>query len=244
MILAVEVPPLVSALAVLLIGAAAVSYLCTRIGLVPIVGFVVAGAHRRSQCPLPGVESRADRADRRDRRDLPALRHRAGAQRRPTAGARLVVARGRSDHRSCSPGHWSLASAWPSASTSATPCSPAASCRSARPRSSSSSCRAGARPPRRWARSRSSFLIFQDLAVVVMVLLLPMLAPGGAGGLGDIVGALVKSAVVIVFVLAGTRWFIPRALDKVAENSLRRGLPALGGGIRPDRRLHRQRCSV
>ena len=64
-----------------------------------------------------------------------------------------------------------------------------------------------------------SFLIFQDLAVVVMVLLLPMLAPGGAGGLGDIVGALVKSAVVIVFVLAGTRWFIPRALDKVAENS-------------------------
>ena len=44
MVLAVEVPPLVSALAVLLIGAAAVSYLCTRIGLVPIVGFVVAGA--------------------------------------------------------------------------------------------------------------------------------------------------------------------------------------------------------
>ncbi len=40
--LAVTVPPLVAEMAVVLLAAAAISYLCTRIGLVPIVGFVLA----------------------------------------------------------------------------------------------------------------------------------------------------------------------------------------------------------
>ena len=44
LLVAVSVPPLVGELAVVLTAAAAISYLCTRIGLVPLVGFVLAGA--------------------------------------------------------------------------------------------------------------------------------------------------------------------------------------------------------
>ncbi|HSL59496.1 MAG TPA: cation:proton antiporter [Acidimicrobiales bacterium] len=63
-----------------------------------------------------------------------------------------------------------------------------------------------------------AFLIFQDLAVVIMVLLVPMLGESG-GGLGDLLGALLRSAVVIGFVVGATQWFVPRALDKVADFS-------------------------
>jgi CPA2 family monovalent cation:H+ antiporter-2 len=46
-----------------------------------------------------------------------------------------------------------------------------------------------------------------------------MLGPDVSGGVGEVLGALLRSFVVIAFVLGATRWFVPRALDKVAENS-------------------------
>lgn len=63
-----------------------------------------------------------------------------------------------------------------------------------------------------------AFLIFQDLAVVMMVLFVPMLADGG-GSVGQVVGALVRSTVVIAFVVGFSRWLIPRALDRVADHA-------------------------
>jgi CPA2 family monovalent cation:H+ antiporter-2 len=43
-VLAVTAPPLVGQLAIVIISAALIAYLCTRIKLVPIVGFILAGA--------------------------------------------------------------------------------------------------------------------------------------------------------------------------------------------------------
>jgi len=61
-------------------------------------------------------------------------------------------------------------------------------------------------------------LIFQDLAIVVMVLLVPVLASGGssAGG-ADIAFALGKAVALIIAVLVFARRLLPRLLEKVAE---------------------------
>jgi CPA2 family monovalent cation:H+ antiporter-2 len=59
-------------------------------------------------------------------------------------------------------------------------------------------------------------LIFQDLAIIVMVLLVPML--GGAGGSAlDIGWALVKAGLVIAAVLLGARRVMPAVLERVAR---------------------------
>ncbi len=218
MILAVSVPPLVSALAVLLIAAAAMSYLCTRMGLVPIVGFVVAGAivgpHALGLVSDPdlieqtaeigvifllfgiGLELSADRL-----RQLGSLLLGGGALQVAlttalVAGACLAFG---VDWRNGVFTGWLVALS-----------STAIVLKLLSGRGETNS------PV---GEVSVAFLIFQDLAVVMMVLLLPMLAPGGTGGAGEVLGAVVKSAVVIGFVLAGTRWFIPKALDRVAETS-------------------------
>jgi monovalent cation:H+ antiporter-2, CPA2 family len=59
-------------------------------------------------------------------------------------------------------------------------------------------------------------LIFQDLAIIVMVLLVPMLAGKGGGG-GDIGWALFKAAAIIALVLLVARRLMPRLLEVVAR---------------------------
>ncbi len=59
-------------------------------------------------------------------------------------------------------------------------------------------------------------LIFQDLAVVVMVLLVPVLAGAGGSAL-DVAWALGKAVLVVVFVLVGARRAVPWALDRLAK---------------------------
>ncbi|MGD9762763.1 MAG: cation:proton antiporter [Candidatus Binatia bacterium] len=59
-------------------------------------------------------------------------------------------------------------------------------------------------------------LIFQDLAVVVMVLLVPMLASGG-GSAAAIGWALVKAGTIIAVVLLVARRVMPVVLEKVAH---------------------------
>ena len=61
-----------------------------------------------------------------------------------------------------------------------------------------------------------AFLIFQDLAVVLMVLLVPLLG-GGGGSTLDLVVALLKAAGIIAVVLLGARRLIPRLLEVVAR---------------------------
>ena len=59
-------------------------------------------------------------------------------------------------------------------------------------------------------------LIFQDLAVIVMVLLVPILG-GGGGSLGDLALALGKAAGIIVLVLVVARRIMPKILEAVAR---------------------------
>ncbi|MDI1241279.1 MAG: cation:proton antiporter [bacterium] len=60
-------------------------------------------------------------------------------------------------------------------------------------------------------------LIFQDLAIVVMVLLIPVLSPNGGGGAGEIGLALAKAAGIIAIVLLLARRIMPKVLENVAR---------------------------
>ncbi|PZG01945.1 hypothetical protein C1I99_04855 [Micromonospora deserti] len=65
-------------------------------------------------------------------------------------------------------------------------------------------------------RTALAYLIFQDLAIVVMVLLVPML--GGAGGSPlNIASALGTAVGIVAVVLVVARWIMPRLLEVVAR---------------------------
>lgn len=59
-------------------------------------------------------------------------------------------------------------------------------------------------------------LLFQDLAVVLMVQLVPMLA-GAGGGPAGIAWALAKAAGIVALVLVGARRLMPKILEAVAR---------------------------
>ena len=59
-------------------------------------------------------------------------------------------------------------------------------------------------------------LIFQDLAIVVMVMIVPMLG-GAGGGTLDIVWALTKALLIIAAVLLVARRIMPKVLESVAK---------------------------
>ncbi|HIG76166.1 MAG TPA: sodium:proton exchanger, partial [Bacteroidetes bacterium] len=61
-----------------------------------------------------------------------------------------------------------------------------------------------------------AMLLFQDLIIVVMALLVPILAGEGGTGL-EIAWALGKAALVVAAVLIGARRVIPALLDRVAR---------------------------
>jgi CPA2 family monovalent cation:H+ antiporter-2 len=61
-----------------------------------------------------------------------------------------------------------------------------------------------------------ALLIFQDIAIVFMVLLVPMLGEDG-GSLGDIVLEMAKATAMLAVVLLMVRFVVPRVLVKTAE---------------------------
>ncbi len=61
-----------------------------------------------------------------------------------------------------------------------------------------------------------AMILFQDLVIVVMVLLIPALAGEGGSG-GDVAWALGKAVLVIAAVLVGARRVVPALLERVAE---------------------------
>ena len=63
-------------------------------------------------------------------------------------------------------------------------------------------------------------LIFQDLCVVPLMLLVPILA-GEGGGAGDIVLIMIKATVVVVAVLFIARWGVPLVLHQVVHSKSR-----------------------
>lgn len=65
-------------------------------------------------------------------------------------------------------------------------------------------------------------LIFQDLCVVPMVLVVPLLGPGAAGDVGFlVVRALALAAVVVVLALGISRFVVPKVLDSVDASQSR-----------------------
>jgi CPA2 family monovalent cation:H+ antiporter-2 len=63
-----------------------------------------------------------------------------------------------------------------------------------------------------------AFLIFQDIAVVVMVLMVPILG-GEGGGIPEIAAALGKAVVVVIVILIGSRFVVAPFLDAVAKHT-------------------------
>lgn len=76
----------------------------------------------------------------------------------------------------------------------------------------------------RHGRACFSVLLFQDLAVVVLLMLIPLLAPspdGTTGGFGKIAAALglaaVKAVVAVVGIIAGGRMVVQPLYKKISE---------------------------
>lgn len=66
-------------------------------------------------------------------------------------------------------------------------------------------------------RMSLGILIFQDIAVIPMTLLVPLLAGGAGGTTSMIVMLAIKAVGVFVIVLAAAKWFVPNALYQVAK---------------------------
>ena len=64
-------------------------------------------------------------------------------------------------------------------------------------------------------RLATGVLIFQDLCVVPIMIMLPFLAGSAESGLGGLVLALVKSALVVVGVMVAARTLVPRVLTVI-----------------------------
>lgn len=213
--IAVSIPPLVAELAIVLLAAALISYVCGRIGLVPIVGFILAGAvvgpealgliddpdlvEQTAEIGVIfllfgiGLELSADRL-----RQLGSLLLGGG-------GIQVVLTIALVAGACIAAGVETRTAIYTGCLVSLSSTAIVLKMLSDRRETTSSV-----------GEVSVAFLIFQDLAVVVMVLLVPLLG-GEAGGLGDIVEALLTSAIVLVFVLATTQWLIPKVLDRVAE---------------------------
>lgn len=66
-------------------------------------------------------------------------------------------------------------------------------------------------------RSALGILVFQDLAIVPMMLLTPLLAMGGGDVAGPLLSLLGKAVLIVVLVLVAARWVVPWLLFQVAR---------------------------
>lgn len=72
-----------------------------------------------------------------------------------------------------------------------------------------------------YGRITTSILIFQDIAVIPMMLLMPMLIPGGNSSIKDIGITLGYAAVVVVLLFVVARFIVPKLLGKVTNTRSR-----------------------
>ena len=70
-------------------------------------------------------------------------------------------------------------------------------------------------------RATIGILIFQDLAVVPMILLTPILASHGEGTLTAVLFSLVKSIVVVACIVAAAWYAVPKLLDHIVRSRSR-----------------------
>ena len=82
-------------------------------------------------------------------------------------------------------------------------------------------------------RSSLGILIFQDLAIVPMMLLTPILAMGGGDVAGPLLSLLGKAILIVGMVLVAAKWVVPWLLFQVARTRNREVflLATVGGGL-------------
>jgi CPA2 family monovalent cation:H+ antiporter-2 len=70
-------------------------------------------------------------------------------------------------------------------------------------------------------RTAVGILIFQDLVIVPMILFTPFLAGNAAGGGTTILLMVLKFIAVIIFVILGSRYLVPKVFDLIAKTQSR-----------------------
>jgi CPA2 family monovalent cation:H+ antiporter-2 len=70
-------------------------------------------------------------------------------------------------------------------------------------------------------RTSVGILIFQDLIIVPMILFTPFLAGNAVGGGGFILLMILKFIAVVIFVILGSRYLVPRIFDQIAKTQSR-----------------------
>jgi monovalent cation:H+ antiporter-2, CPA2 family len=211
-------PPLVTQLAVVLVGAALVGYLCQRIGLIPIVGYLATGA-LLGPYALGVVES-TELVDQLAEVGVIFLLFAIGLELSGDQLKRMgpLMFGGGALQVVLTVGAVTIGSALLAGvdvrTGIYTGCLVALSSTAVVLKLLSSKGKTGSPT----GEVSVAFLIFQDIAVVVMVLVVPLLGQGG-GSLWDVLLVLVKSAVIIVVVVLGTRRVVPRALAAVSART-------------------------
>ena len=211
-------PPLVTQLAVVLVGAALVGYLCQRIGLIPIVGYLATGALLGPYAL--GVVDSTELVDQLAEVGVIFLLFAIGLELSGDQLKRMgpLMFGGGALQVVLTVGAVTVGSALLAGvdvrTGIYTGCLIALSSTAVVLKLLSSKGKTGSPT----GEVSVAFLIFQDIAVVVMVLVVPLLGQGG-GSLWDVVLVLVKSAVIIVVVMLGTRRVVPRALAAVSTRT-------------------------
>ena len=72
-----------------------------------------------------------------------------------------------------------------------------------------------------YGRATIGVLVFQDLAAVPMMLVIPLMEEGTSPPLQDLVFTLVKSLVVVALVVVTARFFVPRLLAQIVSSRSR-----------------------
>jgi monovalent cation:H+ antiporter-2, CPA2 family len=211
-------PPLVSQLALVLVGAAVVGYLCQRIGLIPIVGYLATGVLLGPYAL--GVVSSTELVDQLAEVGVILLLFSIGLELSGDQLKRMgplmfgggalqvlltVVAVA---------GGAVLLAGVDVRSAIYTGCLVALSSTAVVLKMLSSKGTTGSPT----GQVAVAFLIFQDIAVVLMVLVVPLLGQGG-GSVGEVVLVLAKSMLIIVLVILGTRRVVPRVLAAVSART-------------------------
>ncbi len=211
-------PPLVTQLAVVLVGAALVGYLCQRVGLIPIVGYLATGALLGPYAL--GVVDSTELVDQLAEVGVIFLLFSIGLELSGDQLKRMgpLMFGGGALQVVLTVGAVTVGSALLAGvdvrTGIYTGCLIALSSTAVVLKLLSSKGKTGSPT----GEVSVAFLIFQDIAVVVMVLVVPLLGQGG-GSLWDVVLVLAKSAVIIVVVMLGTRRVVPRALAAVSTRT-------------------------
>lgn len=71
------------------------------------------------------------------------------------------------------------------------------------------------------ARTSLGILIFQDLIIIPMMLVVPLLAGRAVTGPGEMVDMVLKGLLILAFIAVGIRWLIPRTLHHIARQRSR-----------------------